>query len=353
MKRRGAVLINMVRNSTINVAINGFGRIGRATFKALLERAGKDINIVAINDLTDVETLAHLLKYDSVYGEYDKKVKAVRGGLKINGKKYKVWAEKEPTNLPWKKLKVDVVLECTGIFRKREEAEQHIRAGAGKVIISAPPKSDDIKNIVLGVNESDIKKNDKVISMASCTTNCLSPVTDVLEKSFGIRKAIMTTIHSYTSNQNIVDGPHKDLRRARAAAVNLVPTSTGAAEATTETIPSLQGHFDGMAVRVPAPVGSICDITYVMKKKVTESAINKALKKAAEKKRLKGILEVTEKPYVSSDIVGKSASAIVDLPLTKVVDKDLVKVIAWYDNEWGYSCRMADMVEYIRKKKLV
>jgi glyceraldehyde 3-phosphate dehydrogenase len=347
------VFVNMINNSTINIAINGFGRIGRATFKSLLEKNNKNIRIVAINDLTDIDSLAHLLKYDSVYGKYSGRVEAVSGGLKVNGKKYKVWAEKDPSDLPWKKLGVDMVLECTGLFRKREDAYKHIQAGAKKVVISAPAKSEDIKNIVLGVNESKIKKGDEIISMASCTTNCLSPVTDVIKKSFGIKKAIMTTIHSYTSSQNIVDGPHKkDMRRARAAAVNLVPTSTGAARATTKTIPALEGYFDGMAVRVPTPVGSLCDITYVTRKKVSEESINKAFVKAAGKKELKGILEVTKEPLVSSDIVGMSASAIVDLPLTKVVDGDLVKVIAWYDNEWGYSSRMADVVEFIKRKKL-
>ncbi|MFW5888650.1 MAG: type I glyceraldehyde-3-phosphate dehydrogenase, partial [Patescibacteria group bacterium] len=339
----------MSGNSTINVAINGFGRIGRAVFKVLLEKSDKNIRIVAINDLTDIESLAYLLKYDSVYGEYGLKVEPAKNALVVGGKKYKVLAEKEPSALPWKRLKADIVLECTGLFRKKEDAEKHIRAGASKVVISAPAKSDDVKTVVLGVNENNIKKTDKVVSMASCTTNCLAPVTDVLKKSFGIKKAIMTTIHSYTSTQNIVDSPHpKDPRRARAAAVNMVPTSTGAAKATTKTIPALDGYFDGMAVRVPTPVGSMCDITYVMKKNVTEEKINKAFKKAAGKKGLKGILETTEEPYVSSDIIGKSASAIVDLPLTKVIDGDLVKVIAWYDNEWGYSSRMADMVEYMR-----
>jgi glyceraldehyde 3-phosphate dehydrogenase len=344
----------MPGNSTINVAINGFGRIGRAVFKILLEKSDKNIRIVAINDLTDIESLAYLLKYDSVYGEYDLKVEPAKNALVVGGKKYKVLAEKEPSALPWKKLKADIVLECTGLFREKEDAEKHIQAGANKVVISAPAKSDDVKTVVLGVNENNIKKTDKVVSMASCTTNCLAPVTDVLKKSFGIKKAIMTTIHSYTSTQNIVDSPHpKDSRRARAAAVNMVPTSTGAAKATTKTIPALDGYFDGMAVRVPTPVGSMCDITYVMKKNVTEEKINKAFKKAAGKKGLKGILETTKEPYVSSDIVGKPASAIVDLPLTKVIDGDLVKVIAWYDNEWGYSSRMADMVEYMRRKKLV
>lgn len=344
----------MASNSTINVAINGFGRIGRGVFKALLEKGDKKVNIVAVNDLTDVESLAYLLKRDSVYGEYGGRVRHAKGSLWVDGKKYPVWAEKDPASLPWKKLGVDAVLECTGLFTKKEGAEKHLQAGAGKVIISAPSKSEDVKTVVLGVNEDNIKKGDRVISMASCTTNCLSPVTDVLKMAVGIEKAIMTTVHSYTSTQNIVDGPHpKDMRRARAAAVNLVPTSTGAAKATAKTIPSLEDSFDGMAIRTPTPAGSLCDIVYSTKKKVTEEKVRRIFKRAASRKKLKGILEVTEEPYVSSDIVGKSASAIVDLPLTKVVGGDLVKVIAWYDNEWGYSCRLADIVEYIRKKKLV
>ena len=337
----------------MRIAINGFGRIGRTVFKAILDKNIK-ADLVAVNDLTDIKTLAHLLKYDSVYGRYAKKITTTKDSLVVDGKKIKVLAEKDPAQLPWKKMKVDLVLECTGLFRTRDKASGHLEAGAKKVVISAPAKSEDIKTIVLGVNENKIAKKDDIISMASCTTNCLAPVTDVVKKNFGIKKAIMTTIHSYTSSQNIVDGPHpKDMRRARAAAVNLVPTSTGAAQATTDPIPSLKGYFDGMAVRVPTPVGSMCDITYIMKKNVTEKTVNNAFKRAAAKKELKGILEVSEEPYVSSDIIGKSASAVVDLPLTKVIDKDLVKVIAWYDNEWGYSCRVSDMVKYIRKNKLI
>ncbi|MCD4693791.1 type I glyceraldehyde-3-phosphate dehydrogenase [bacterium] len=336
----------------MNVAINGFGRIGRATFKALLDN--KNINIVAINDLTDLSNLVHLLKYDSVYGVYDKKVRRSSHHLYVDGKKFKVLAERDPSNLPWKELGVDVVLECTGFFRTEETAGKHLEAGAKKVIISAHAKGDEgIKNIVLGVNENEIKKSDKIISMASCTTNCLAPVTSVIKKKFGIKKAIMTTIHSYTSSQNIVDGPHKDLRRGRAAAINIVPTTTGAAIATTKTIPSLKGKFDGMAVRTPTPVGSLCDIVFSISKKVTEKDINKALTKASKTSKLRGILEVTNDPIVLSDIVGNPASSIVDLELTKVVDGDLVKIISWYDNEWGYSNRMADTADYLRKKKLV
>lgn len=336
----------------MNVAINGFGRIGRATFKALLEK--KNINIVAVNDLTDLSTLVHLLKYDSAYGKYSKKVKRSSHHIYVDGKKVKILAEKDPANLPWKDLNIDVVMECTGIFRTKEEAGKHLEAGAKKVIISAPAKGEDeVKTIVLGVNEDKIKKSDKVISMASCTTNCLAPATDVIKRNFGIQKAIMTTIHSYTSTQNIVDGPHKDLRRGRTAAVNLVPTTTGAAIATTKTIPELKDKFDGMAVRTPTPVGSMCDVVFLTKKNVSEEEVNKAFTKASKTAKLRNILKVNNEPIVLSDIVGDPASSIVDLPLTKVVDKNMVKVITWYDNEWGYSNRMADTAEYMYKKRLI
>lgn len=337
----------------MKIAINGFGRIGRTVFKAILD---KKINadLVAINDLTDIGTLVHLLKYDSAYGRYNKKVTHTKDSLVVDGKKIKVLGEKDPSQLPWEKMNVDLVLECTGLFRTREEAEGHLEAGAKKVVISAPAKSEDIKTIVLGVNENKIGKNDDIISMASCTTNCLSPVTEVIKKSFGIEKAIMTTVHSYTSSQNLIDGPHpKDMRRARSAAMNIIPTSTGAAKATTKTIPSLQDKFDGMAIRVPTAVGSLCDIVFVTSKNVTENKVNQALKRASKTKGLKGILTATEEPIVLSDIVGDPASSIVDLSLTKVIDGNLVKVIAWYDNEWGYSNRMADTVEYISRKKLI
>ena len=337
----------------MNIAINGFGRIGRATLKAILEKKS-DYKVVAINDLTDTKTLAHLFKYDSVYGVYKKEIKATKDGLIIGSKKYKIFAEKDPSLLPWKELEVDVVIESTGFFRTKETASLHLKAGAKKVIVSAPAKSDGIKSIVLGVNEDKVKKTDKIISMASCTTNCLAPLSDVIRKEFGIEKAIMTTIHAYTADQRIVDGPHKDLRRARAAAVNIVPTTTGAAKATTETIPSLKDKFDGMAVRVPVPVGSLCDVTYLLKRKtVTKEQINKAIIKATKTARLKNILTATKELIVSSDIVGNPASSIVDLECTRVVGGNLVKVVSWYDNEWGYSNRLVDFVEYLQKKKLI
>lgn len=337
----------------MNIAINGFGRIGRAVFKSLLEKK-TNIKIKAINDLTDPNTLANLLKRDSAYGIYEKEVKATKDSLIVGGKKFPILAQKDPANLPWEQMGIDLVLECTGIFRTKEQAELHLKAGAKKVVISAPAKGDEkVKTIVLGVNEKDIKKADKVISMASCTTNCLAPTTKVMKDNFGVKKAVMTTIHAYTADQRIVDGPHKDLRRARAAAVNIVPTTTGAAIATTKTIPSLKDKFDGMAVRVPILVGSLTDIVFVTNKNVDPDKINKAFKKASRSASLKNILEVSDDPLVSSDIVGNPASAIVDLPLTKVIDKNLVKVVAWYDNEWGYSSRMVDLAIYLQKKKLI
>lgn len=335
----------------LNIAINGFGRIGRAAFKVLLGK--KSINVAAINDLTGTKTLAHLLKHDSCYGIYNKSISAAKDGIIVAGKKYKVLAEKDPSMLPWKELKIDIVIESTGRFTKKEDAILHIKAGAKKVIISAPSKSENIKTIVLGVNENNFKKSDKIISMASCTTNCLAPVTEVVRKNFGIKKAIMTTVHAYTADQNLVDGPHKDLRRARAAGLNIIPTTTGAAVAVTKTIPALKGKFDGMAMRVPVPVGSLCDIVFVTNKKVDEKKVNDAVKKGVKSAQFKGIMSATNDPIVSVDIVGNSASAIVDLSLTKVIGGDLVKVVAWYDNEWGYSSRLADLCEYIAKKKLI
>ena len=342
----------------MNIAINGFGRIGRAAFKAFLEKKS-DINIVAINDLTDTKTLAHLLKYDTAYGRYGKKVEYTAdtraggaGSLIVAGKKYKVLAEKDPANLPWKEMEIDIVLECTGRFRAREEVMAHIEAGAKKVIISSPAKSDNIKTIVLGVNENKISKNDKIISNASCATNCLAPVVDIVRQNFGIKKAIMTTVHSYTADQNIVDGPHKDLRRARAAGVNIAPTTTGAAIATGKVIPQLKGKIDGMAIRVPTLVGSLCDIVFETNKKVDEKEVNKIFKKMANSAKYRGIVEATDEPIVSSDIIGNPASAIVDLSLTKVIGGNLLKVVAWYDNEWGYSNRLVDLCDYITKKRL-
>ncbi|MDD4901267.1 MAG: type I glyceraldehyde-3-phosphate dehydrogenase [Patescibacteria group bacterium] len=348
----------------MNIAINGFGRIGRAAFKALLNKKG--VKVVAINDLTDTKTLAHLLRHDSCY-DFAGQVGVDEKNLLIDGKKYLVLAETEPAKLPWREMKVDIVLECTGRFLDAAGAGEHLKAGAKKVIISAPAKEtipptpfikgeqskgEEIKTIVLSVNEKDITKDDKIISMASCTTNCLAPVTKIIAENFGIKKAVMSTTHAYTADQNLVDGPHKDLRRARAAAVNIVPTTTGAAKAVAKTMPELAGKFDGLALRVPTPVVSLCDTVYLTEKQVTAEAVNAALKKAAAG-AYKGFVAVTEEPLVSSDFIGNPASAIVDLPLTKVVDGDLLKVVAWYDNEWGYSCRLADLCEYIGKRKLL
>lgn len=332
-------------NNKINVAINGFGRIGRASFKIILDSHPK-INVVAINDLTDTATLAHLMQYDTCYGKYPRKISHTKDAIVINGKKYPVFAQKDPLQLPWKKLKVDVVLECTGRFRGKEDASAHLTAGAKKVIISAPGK--DCKTIVLGVNEEKLNKTDDVLSCASCTTNCLAPVTSVIKEKFGIKKALMSTVHAYTADQNLVDGPHKDLRRARGAAVNIVPTTTGAAQAVTETIPSLKGKFDGMAIRVPVPVGSLCDVTFLLSKKTTVEAVNAEFVKAS-KGKLKGILEASEEELVSTDIIGNSHSSIVDLKSTVLVGGDLLKVVAWYDNEWGYSNRLVDLVDYLKK----
>jgi len=335
----------------INVAINGFGRIGRAAFKAFLLKGG-NINVVAINDLTDINTLAHLLRYDTCYGDFDGEVKATADRLLVNGKKYKVFAEKEPEKLPWGKLNVDVVIESTGRFRSKDEAGLHLKAGARKVIISAPAKGKGVKTVVLGVNEDKLTKKDSVISNASCTTNCLAPVVAVVKSQFGVEKAMMTTIHSYTADQSLVDGPHKDLRRARAAAMNMIPTTTGAAIATGEVIPGIAGKFDGFSMRVPTPVVSVSDIVFLTKKKVDEKTVNAALKKASKTARLGGILEVTDEELVSSDFIGNPASSIVDAKLTKVVGGNMLKVVAWYDNEWGYSNRLVDLVEYMQKKGL-
>lgn len=337
----------------MNVAINGFGRIGRAVFKVLIENK-PGIKVVAINDLTDTATLAHLLKYDSCYGVYPADIKALPDGFSVGSEKFKVIAEKNPENLPWKELEVDIVLECTGRFCAKKDASLHIKAGAKKVLISAPGKGDDpIKTIVMGVNEDKLTKKDLIISNASCTTNCLAPVVDVVKRNFGIKKSLMTTIHSYTADQNLVDGPHKDLRRARAAAMNIVPTTTGAAVSVAKTISSMKDKIDGLAVRVPTPVASLCDVVFLTTKKVTEEKVNAAFKKAAKEGKLRNILGVTSEPIVSSDIVGNALSSIVDLGLTMICDGDLLKVIAWYDNEWGYSNRLADLCEYIGRKGLL
>lgn len=334
----------------MNIAINGFGRIGRAAFKAILEKP--DLKVAAINDLADAKTLAHLLKYDSCYGNFKKQVSAETGNLMVDGNRFKLTAEKEPEHLPWRDLNIDVVLECSGKFTKKDEAGKHLTAGAKMVIISAPAKSEDIKTIVLGVNQEKLTKDDKIISMASCTTNCLAPVAKIVRDNFGIKKAVMTTIHSYTADQNLVDGSHRDLRRARAAAINIVPTTTGAATATAKTVPELKNKFDGLSMRVPTAVVSLSDIIFLTKKKLTLEKVSQAFKQAAEGK-FKGIVAITDEPLVSTDFIGHPASAILDLALIKIIDGDLLKIIAWYDNEWGYSCRLADLCEYIREKNLI
>lgn len=331
---------------TIKVGINGFGRIGRLTYRALLTK--KQIDVVAVNDLTDAKTLAHLFKYDSVHGRFNGDVAVDGEYLVINGKKIRVYAEKDPANLPWKDLGVEVVIESTGIFRNREKLNKHITAGAKKVILSVPADNpEDVDaTIVLGVNDQMLKPGLQFVSNASCTTNCLAPVAKVLNDKFGIRRGLMNTIHSYTNDQIILDAPHKDLRRARAAAVSIIPTKTGAAKAIGLVIPELVGKLDGFAVRVPTPDGSLVDLTCELMKPVTRDEVNNAMKEAADGP-MKGILEYTEDPLVSCDIIGNTHSAIFDSLLTKVIDKTFVKVIAWYDNEAGYSHRLADMVEKI------
>ncbi len=331
----------------INLAINGFGRIGRATLK-IIKSDFPNLNVVGINDLSDPKVLAHLYKYDSCYGNALEDVKSGKDFIVIDGHKIPVFSEKEPNLLPWKDLKVDVVLECTGRFTNKEGLSLHLEAGAKKVILSAPAKGGGVKTIVPGVNMEKVLKNDHVLSCASCTTNCLAPTTKVIKDAFGIKKALMTTIHAYTADQNLVDGPHRDLRRARAAAINMVPTTTGAAISTTETFPTLKGKFDGLSVRVPVPVVSLCDTVYLLGKKTKEENVKEAFKKAARGK-MKGIIHASEEPLVSSDIVGDSHSAIVDLPMIKLVDGDLLKVIAWYDNEWAYSCRLVELADHLRK----
>ncbi len=328
----------------VNVAINGFGRIGRLVLKAGLE--DKHINFVAINDLGDIETMAHLFKYDSVHGKFDGEVEVKGNNLVINGKKIKFFSEKNPLELPWGELKVDVVFESTGVFTTEDALGMHIKSGAKKVLLSTPAKGGDITTIVMGVNEKDARGK-KFVSNASCTTNSLAPVLKVIEQKFGIDKGFMTTVHSYTNDQRILDLPHKDLRRARAAAVNIIPTTTGAAKAIGLIIPSLNGKMDGIAIRVPTADGSYTDITLVLKKEVSEEKINDAMRKAS-KKELKGILEYSEEELVSSDIIGNPHSSIFDSKQTKVKG-NLIKIGAWYDNEWGFSKRMIDVVKLMAK----
>lgn len=327
----------------IKVAINGFGRIGRISFRRMLMY--ENIEVVAINDLTDSKTLAHLLKYDSVHGIIKADISCEEKALIVDGKKIIVCAEKDPSNLPWKSLGVDVVIESTGFFLTKETAGKHLVAGAKKVIISAPPSSNDIKTVVIGINEDILTPDDLIISNASCTTNCAAPMVKVLDENWGIEDGYITTVHSYTGDQRLQDAPHKDLRRARAAAVSIVPTSTGAAKAITKIFPHLEGKLGGCGMRVPVPDGSLTDITCVLKKPATVEEINAAFKKAADT-NLKSILQYTEDPIVSVDIIGNSYSCIYDAEFASVIG-NMVKVIGWYDNEYGYSSRLVDLVQKI------
>jgi glyceraldehyde 3-phosphate dehydrogenase len=340
----------------IRVAINGFGRIGRNVLRAAVQHSqyGKRFEIVAINDLGNTEILAHLLKYDSVYGRFTGEVMNKPDGIEVNGKLIKFTSEVNPSKLPWKQLNIDVVIESTGVFRSRDGASQHLTAGAKKVIISAPGKDPDL-TIVLGVNETDYDPTKhNIISMASCTTNSLAPPVKVLNDAFGIEEGFMTTVHSYTSDQRLLDFPHKDFRRARSAAMSIIPTSTGAAKAVSLVIPALKGKLDGLALRVPTPDGSLTDFSAVLKKKVTKEEINQALKTAADG-RLHGIMEYSEEPLVSIDVVGNPHSAVIDGLSTSVIggSGNLVKILSWYDNEWGYSCRLVDLVNYLFSERLV
>ena len=334
----------------VRVAINGFGRVGRCFLRAAHE-GGADIEVVAVNDLVDAHTLAHLLQYDSVFGRFPAKVVAAGDGIDIGDHRVRTFAETEPQTLPWRELGVDVVIESTGRFRTRAAAAEHLDAGARKVIISAPAKGDQPADVtvVLGVNFDDVYDPDAhhIISNASCTTNCLAPVAKVLHETVGIEHGLMTTIHAYTSDQHLLDGPHTDLRRARAAALNIIPTSTGAAKALGLVIPELDGRLNGFAVRVPTPTGSLVDLTVEASRTTTKDEVNAAFRQAAESGPLAGLLDYTEDPIVSADIVGSAYSSVFDASLTSVIDGSMVKVVAWYDNEWGYSSRLVDLAERV------
>jgi glyceraldehyde 3-phosphate dehydrogenase len=335
-------------NVTTRIGINGFGRIGRNYFRAALAQ-GADLEIVAVNDLTSPEALAHLLKYDSVGGRLAETIEVKDGNIVVDGNIIKVLAERDPAKLPWGELGVDIVIESTGFFTKAADAQKHIDAGAKKVLISAPASDEDI-TIVMGVNDGLYDSaTHHIISNASCTTNCLGPLAKVINEAFGIERGLMTTIHAYTADQNLQDGPHKDLRRARAAAINMVPTSTGAAKAIGLVLPELKGKLDGYAIRVPVPTGSATDLTVTVSRETTVAEVNAALKAASETEELRGLLTYTDEPIVSSDIVGDPASSIFDSGLTKVIG-DQVKVVSWYDNEWGYSNRLVDLTELVASK---
>jgi glyceraldehyde 3-phosphate dehydrogenase len=327
----------------VNIGINGFGRIGRLVFRRLLEQNGFDV--VAINDITDAKTLAHLLKYDSIHGKYQKRVTAEGDCIIVDGKGFKILAEKDPSKLPWKDLGADLVVEGTGIFTNREKLELHIKAGAKKVLLTAPAKDEIDATVVLGVNDDILTGKEKFVSNASCTTNCLAPMVSVLHKSFGVDHGYMTTVHSYTNDQQLLDLPHKDLRRARAAALSIIPTTTGAARTVGKVIPELKGKLDGIALRVPTPDGSITDFVAVLKKPATKEQINEAMKKAAST-YLRGIMEYTEDEIVSADIIGNEHSCIFDSNLT-MASGTTAKVFGWYDNEWGFACRVVDLLKKI------
>ena len=326
-----------------NVAINGLGRIGRAALKVILE--SDDLNLVAVNDLVPADNLAYLLRYDTVYGRYHKSVEAKEDKLLIDGREYPVYNMKDPAKLPWKDLNVDLVFECSGVFTEKKDLQKHLKAGARKVILSAPAKSDDITTIVYGVNAWD--EQDEIISCASCTTNCISPVVEILNRRIGVKKANMTTIHAYTSSQSLVDGPHKKMRRGRAAAANFVPTTTGAAKATAKAVPQIEGRFDGAAIRGPVPAGSIADINLVLERETTVEEINNIFQEEAQTDRYSGILGASDDELVSSDIIQDSRASIVDMSMTQVVGGDLVKVMSWYDNEWGYVNQMVREAKHV------
>jgi glyceraldehyde 3-phosphate dehydrogenase len=333
----------------VKVGINGFGRIGRNVFRASL--GNSDIDFVAVNDLTDTRTLAHLLKYDSVHGNLDHEINATETGINVEGEEFRVFSQRDPAAIDWESVGAEIVIESTGIFTKAEDARKHLRGTVKKVIISAPARNEDI-TIVLGVNEDKYNAAEHhIISNASCTTNCLAPVAKVIHEKFGIRSAQMTTIHSYTNDQQLLDLPHKDLRRARAAALSMIPTSTGAAKAVALVLPELKGKFDGISVRVPTPNVSLVDVVMDVNRETTAEEVNRALKNAANEE-LRGILSFCEEPLVSSDFKGNSNSSIVDAEYTKVIGGNMIKILSWYDNEWGYSCRVRDLIQYIAGKGL-
>ena len=331
---------------SLKIGINGFGRIGRNVFRILQNHKGYEV--VAINDLTDAKTLAHLLKYDSVMGRFDGDVKTDADGLVVNGKKIKVLAIKDATQLPWKQMGVEIVIESTGVYEKKADCLKHIEAGAKKVLLTVPAKDEVDATIVVGVNDDTLKDSDQVISNASCTTNCLAPMVKVLNDAFKVKRGTMTTVHSYTNDQRLLDLPHKDLRRARAASINIIPTTTGAARAVGKVIPALNGKLDGLALRVPTPDGSITDFVAEVEQKVTREQVNEAFKKAAQGP-LKGVLVYSEDPLVLQDIVGDPASCVFDAQSTMVLDNNLVKILGWYDNEWGYSNRCVDLIKLMAK----